>query len=145
MTACVDASLVVKMLSREPGSDEALAWFVAHVDADIIAPPFMPAEVASAVRRKVLRKEITSEQGADLLKSLGSMGIRLVGDWDIVGRALALATELGQSGVYEAVYLALAESERCELWTADAEFAKAACTKYPCVRLVSAGSGRHAL
>lgn len=136
MTVCVDASLAVRMLSREPGSDEAAAWFAAHIDDDIVAPSFLPAEVASAMRRKALRGEMTPEQAVELLESFAAMGIRLSGGWETINRALVLAEELGQPTVYDAVYLALAEQEGCDLWTADAAFVKAASTKHPNVRLL---------
>ena len=82
----------MKLVTREAGSEKAESWFAAHLDDEVVAPSFMPAEVASALRRKL------------------------------------------QPVVYDAMYLALAEKEHCELWTADAEFAKSASAKDPFVR-----------
>lgn len=38
MKACVDASLLVELVTREPGSARVEQWFAAHVGYDFIAP-----------------------------------------------------------------------------------------------------------
>jgi predicted nucleic acid-binding protein len=132
----VDASLVVKWVTDEVGSDKALAWLNAHSDEELIAPAFMPAEVASVIRRKSLRGETTMDQGLKALHFLTSLNIKLAWDWALAEKALSLAAELDQPSTYDTAYLALAERERCDLWTADAEFVGAASARYPFVRLV---------
>gem|GEM_PF-6789627 len=47
------------------------------------------------------------------------------------------STALNLPTVYGALYLAVAELEGCELWTADSRFAKLASSAYPFVRCVT--------
>ena len=136
MTVCADASLVVKWLTDEAGSDEALAWLNAHSDEDIIAPAFMPVDVTSVIRRKSLRGNVTVEQGLTALRFLASLNVTLAWDWALAEKALSLAVELDQPSTYDTAYLALAQREGCDLWTSDAEFVRAASARYPCVRLL---------
>ena len=136
MSTCVDASLAVKWLAYEPGSEQAVAWLNAHAGDDLTAPVFLPMEVASVLRQKICRAEMTAEEGLRALKLLEGLKIRLVWDWSLLERALALAAELDQSTAYDTVYLALAEKDGSELWTADARFARAASRMYPQVRLI---------
>lgn len=136
MSACVDASLAVKWLAHEPGSDKAIDWLNAHAGDEIIAPIFLPIEVASVLRQKVRRVEMTSEEGLKALKLLERLQIRLIWDWSLLERASSLAAELDQPTAYDTAYLALAEKNSCELWTADARFSRAASRMYPYVRLL---------
>ena len=134
MMVCVDASLVLKWLTYEAGSDEAIAWLSIHADDELIAPAHLPVEVASVLRQKARRGEITHEDGMEALQLLNSLNIRLTWDHELTERAFTLATELDQATVYDTAYLALAAREQSELWTADDRFARAASPRYPFVR-----------
>ncbi len=134
MIACVDASLVLKLLTREHGSDEALQWLELWAEENIVAPQLLPLEVASVLRRKMWRGEVTAEHCLGSLGLLTRLAIRYTWDAGLLDRAFALAIELGQPTVYDTAYLALAEREHCDLWTADARFVAAAAGRYPFVR-----------
>lgn len=86
----------------------------------------MPFEAANALYRRVVRGELTIEAAADLMNSLLGSRLELHETPDLHRRALELAGQLGQGAVYDAHYLALAESLECELWTADERFYRAA-------------------
>ena len=60
------------------------------------------------------------------MESLLSSGLELHQPPHLYGRALELASLLRQGAVYDAHYLALAETLGCELWTADEKFCRAA-------------------
>lgn len=134
MMVCVDASLVLKCLTYEAGSDEAIAWLATHADVQFIAPAHLPMEVASVLRQKARRGEITREDGVEALRLLNSLNISLAWDQELTQTAFALACELDQPTAYDTAYLALAAREQCELWTADDRFARAASPRYPFVR-----------
>lgn len=134
MSTCVDASLAIKWLSYEPGSDTAIAWLNAHAGDEIIAPVLLPMEAASVLRQKVCRGEMSAGEALQALKLLERLNIRLFWDWSLLERAFSLAAELDQPTAYDMVYLALAEKEGAELWTADARFASAATRRYSQVR-----------
>ena len=60
------------------------------------------------------------------MQDLMTLGISLHEAPDIHRRALEQASRLGQGAMYDAQYLALADSLRCEFWTADQRFYRTA-------------------
>ena len=86
----------------------------------------MPFEVANALHRRVLRGELTVGVASDLIQDLMSLGIVFHATPDLHSRALELASWLKQGAVYDAHYLALAESLGCDVWTADRRFHRSA-------------------
>jgi predicted nucleic acid-binding protein len=123
----VDASLAVKWLLPEVHSDRAyaLARSWASQGVQPVAPYLMPVEVANALHRRVLRKELAPGAAMRLVEGLLASGIELREPPRLHSRALELAEQLGQDAVYDAHYLALAELLNCELWTADERFYRA--------------------
>jgi predicted nucleic acid-binding protein len=136
--AVVDASLAVKWLVREVHSDKAYALARSWVREEVhpMAPYLMPVEVANALYRRVIRKEISLQEATSLLDALLSTGIELWEPASIHVKAMELAAELRQDAVYDAHYLALAEALTCELWTADERFYRAASSGYTQVRWI---------
>jgi len=124
----VDASVTVKWLVNEVHSDtaHALSRSWARQGVQPVAPYLMPVEVADALHRRVVRKEVSVAAAMRLLDMLLASGIELREPRIIHSRALELAEQLRQGAAYDAHYLALAETLDCELWTADARFYHAA-------------------
>ena len=124
----VDASLAFKWLVKEDRSEEARAIARSWEDRGVrtAAPHFMPVEVTNALHRRVTRNEMSVEEAVGLAESLLASGIELHQPPDLYGRALELASRLNQGAVYDAHYLALAETLACDLWTADEKFYRAA-------------------
>ena len=134
----VDASVVTKWLVDEDDSDKAHALLEAWDSAGMrpTAPGFLPAEVTDALHRRVVRSDLPVEEAAVLLARLASR-VELQEPSGIHGRALELASELGQGAAYDCHYLALAEALDCELWTADERFHRAASAAFPFVHALS--------
>ena len=134
----IDASLAVKWLVEEPNTPQALvlaqSWREDGVS--VVAPFFMPVEVTNALFRKALRNLISMEEATSLTASLWDLGIQLTQPRELHQLAIVLAAELQQNAVYDAHYLALAESLDCELWTADRRFHEAASNDFPRVRYI---------
>ena len=65
----VDASLAVKWLVREIHSDKAYVLARAWVREEVfpMAPYLMPVEVANALYKRVIRKEISLQEATALL------------------------------------------------------------------------------
>ena len=124
----VDASLAVKWLVEEDDSDKAHAALESWVAQDItrIAPHLMPFEVANALHRRVLRGELSIGDSTRMITRLLESRLELHQPPNLHVRALQLASQLRQGAAYDAHYLALAETLRCELWTADRRFYEAA-------------------
>ena len=73
------------------------------------------------------------------LRTLLALGVQLVTPtMELHLRALLWAERAGQMVAYDGHYLALAEVQNCEFWTADARLAHALQNRYPWVRLLHA-------
>ena len=130
----VDASLAVKWLVVEEYTQEAnalaLRWSVE--DTQMVAPHYGRIEVVNALYKRMVRGEHSLETVRSGIESLLAMDIDLHDVSGLHVRAAELASELRQGAVYDAHYLALAESLGCELWTADRRFHRiAADAGYP--------------
>lgn len=135
---CVDANLVVKLVSQEPDSDPADALFAAWQEQStrLIAPPFLPIEVDSVLRQKVmLRQELTIEQARTCFAAACQVPVELLSLPGQRELAWSLAEELRLPHVYDTTYLALAELRGCEFWTADRRLVNA-CRHLRFVRLL---------
>lgn len=117
----VDASLAVKWIVNEVHSERAsgLARAWARLGTQPVAPYLMPVEVSNALHKRVTRREISLEGATRLLDGLLGAGIELREPLGLHRRAVELAVQLRLDAVYDAHYLALAESLGCEFWTAD--------------------------
>lgn len=84
---------------------------------------------------------MSTAQAVRLIEALLASGLDLYETSGLHGRALELASELGQGAAYDAHYLALAEALDCELWTADERFRRAASPGFPFVHALSEVEG----
>lgn len=119
---CVDASVAIKIVVPEAGSNKAYALFDhwASEEIQLIAPAFFEVETDSILRQKaLLRRELTVAQAQDAFDSLRALPIRTRHSAEQRERAWELACEFRFPTVYDATYLALAELRQCEFWTAD--------------------------
>jgi predicted nucleic acid-binding protein len=111
----VDASVAVKWFVTEKDSGRASS--LAADSVGLLAPTLLLAEVANALLKKVNRGEMPPEAALADLSVLGSRvefrPLELV-----IEPALRLALEHGRT-VYDALYVALALHERCQVITAD--------------------------
>jgi len=124
---CVDASLAIKVVVSEAGSDKADALFDrwASEDIQLIAPAFFEVETDSILRQKAsLRRELTADQAQRAFASLRALPINTKHSVEQRERAWEIASEFQFPTVYDATYLALAELSRCEFWTADEKLFK---------------------
>ena len=120
MTVVVDASVALQWVVQEQDTEAALAlWDRWQETAEwVIAPPLFRSEVTNALHQMVRRGYIGRVEAPDLLDSLLS-AVATVEPAGLYNRALVMASDFGLTSTYDAVYLALAESEECEVWTAD--------------------------
>jgi predicted nucleic acid-binding protein len=127
MEVCVDASLAIKVVVTEAGSDKADALFDqwASDETQLIAPVFFEVETDSILRQKTsLRRELTADQAQLAFASLRALPIKTKHSAEQRERAWEIAREFQFPTVYDATYLALAELRRCEFWTADEKLYK---------------------
>ncbi|MDZ4655090.1 MAG: type II toxin-antitoxin system VapC family toxin [Coriobacteriia bacterium] len=117
MSAVVfDASVLVKLVAEEPGTDAAARAYKA---ADtVIAPSWARIECAQALWKKVRRGEWDSGQALRALAALDRAEMRIIDANSLTPAALSLACHVNHS-VYDCVYLALAVENDATLVTAD--------------------------
>ncbi|MDQ6604768.1 MAG: type II toxin-antitoxin system VapC family toxin [Chloroflexota bacterium] len=135
----VDASIAVKWVLTEDGTADARSLLAHWVAARLqpIAPSWFACEVANVVYRHARAGTISLDNAKNALHAvLGIVALRDTSGSDAV-RAIEIAARMRQQTPYDACYLALAERERCEYWTDDARFARAAMPYFPQVKHLS--------
>src|SRR5262249_40857045 len=117
----VDASLGLKWLVEEEHTPEA--WRLLDnwrtEGTDLLAPSLFYYEIANALAKRLRRGEFTLGQTVGRIRLMAEAGPTLWSDIAIHLRAIELVHRFGFSSAYDAHYLALAEAQGCELWTAD--------------------------
>lgn len=114
--AVLDASVAIKVLVDEEGSEQARALMMSG--ARFTAPEFVMAEIASTLLKHVRRRQLLRDYAeAALARSVGLFD-ELVPTRRLAGRAFEIAADHGASA-YDAMYVALAESRGLPLATAD--------------------------
>lgn len=133
---CVDANIIVWALVPTSASRKAetLLQTWQETDTVLIAPALLAYEVTSALRRLVYLKEIRPETGEIAFARFSRIDIHLLSRADIFQRAWELAKELNQSRAYDAAYLAVAQLNQCDLWTADERLYNAVQPRIPWVK-----------
>ena len=92
---------------------------------EITVPLLWEYELDSIIRFRVARGEMSDSDADIAFAYIDGMPItakNLVGTRQ---RARAIAKQAGQRRVYDSIYAAHAEAEKCELWTADYRFYRA--------------------
>lgn len=143
ITAVPDASVVVKWLLEEPGSEVAMALAELWADrgARVVVPVLLWCEVGNVLHRRTLEGKLTATQARRAVDGLRQLQLETRSEQALMPRALELAWQLRLPSVYDAVYLAIAENEEAELWTFDARLARAASGRLKWVRLAGTAGG----
>ena len=132
----VDASLALKWVVEEPYSEEAYALLADWRGRRrrLLAPALFLYEVTNALAKRMQRRQLTLEQGKERLRFFLESGPLLQQLGALHPRALELTERFGLPTAYDAHYLALAESHRCQCWTADERLWKTVKGEFPWVR-----------
>ena len=117
----VDASVVVKWFIEEPGSDRA-ADLLDQARAGHLAlhaPELCVSEVANTIWKLVTHRLVLGRpEGHAVVHALGQLPLVSARTAHLIRRAYAVAVETGLT-VYDALYITLAELQKCEMVTAD--------------------------
>jgi predicted nucleic acid-binding protein len=101
----------------------SIRW--ATEEIQLIAPVFFEVETDSILRQKAsLRRELTADQAQSAFASLRALPIKTKHSPEQRERAWEIASEFQFPTVYDATYLALAELNKCDFWTADEKLFK---------------------
>jgi predicted nucleic acid-binding protein len=137
--AIIDSNVALKVVLPDPL--QAQCWAVlARLSAsgcELVAPSLWAYETTSGLGKAVYLRQLTPERSREALATVLALGVRLVPpDQAQHEKALDWTLRLRRGAAYDSYYLALAESLRCDLWTADRRLANL--VSLPWVRLVGA-------
>jgi predicted nucleic acid-binding protein len=132
MRYVLDSSVAFKWEVREADTDKALrlrdeARQGLH---DLLAPDVFPFEVAHAITRAERQGRITPAEGAQALAAILTDLPVLHPGLPLLPRAYGISSS-ARIGVYDCVYVALAEREGCEFVTADDRLVKNLRPQFP--------------
>lgn len=119
----VDASVAIKFVTEEAGSDAAYQVVVGP--EPLIAPDWLLVEAASALWKKVKFSRLLEIHARQALEDLPQFFARLHPASALLEDAFKLAFRL-RHPVYDCLYLALAIRENARVITADRDFQAAA-------------------
>lgn len=119
----VDASIVCKAVLQEEGRDKAKNILKRHVEEldQVVVPNLLFYEVANTLATK---SAIPKAQMIRSLDKLGSLELRIYNpNLEDMKKAAEFAKD-NHVSVYDAIYVIVAQENKCDLVTADNKFAK---------------------
>jgi predicted nucleic acid-binding protein len=126
-------------------SSVAFKWVVIEVDSDkarrfrdefrrglheLVAPDVFPVEVAHSLTKAERQGRLAPPQAATLLADVLATPPRISSYLPLLPRAMMISSA-ARIGVYDCLYVALAEQEGCELLTADDRLIRTLQPSYP--------------
>jgi predicted nucleic acid-binding protein len=132
MIYVLDSNVAVKWVLTETLSDKAQLLrddFKSNVH-ELLSPDIFPAEVIHALTRAERQNRITPSEGGKLFADILSTPPRFFAYQPLIPRAYVIASQ-AKIGVYDCLYVALAEQENCQLVTADDRLIKVLQPQFP--------------
>jgi predicted nucleic acid-binding protein len=132
MKFILDASVALKWVLTEPDSPKARAFrtdFRLQLH-ELLALDVYPVELAHALTRAERRGILKPPQATRLLADVLSTPIPLHPYGSLLSRAVSISSAM-RCGVYDCLYVALAEQESCEFITADDRLIRTLGTRFP--------------
>jgi predicted nucleic acid-binding protein len=125
MKRVLDSCVGFKWFVPEQHSDKALRLRDDYCNGtlELIAPDIFLIEIAHALTRAERQKRITPAQGALALIDVMNTRPQLFGFTALLPRAYQISSQRNV-GVYDCLYVALAEQEGCDLVTSDDRMVK---------------------
>jgi predicted nucleic acid-binding protein len=132
MRYVLDSSVALKWVLAEPDSPKAKQLrddFRNHIH-ELLSPDIFQVEIAHALTRAERQGRIAPPQAGILWADIMSIPPRLEPSGPLIPRAIQISSTV-RIGVYDCLYVALAERESCELVTADTRLVKNLQARFP--------------
>jgi predicted nucleic acid-binding protein len=119
-TLCLDASIVVRRLTRTSAPDTDRLWETWRAEQRrFVAPFLLRYEVTNALHRMRFSVVIDDAQLQSGLRALLKLPIHLFTNDELHAEAVSFARAYQLKAAYDSHYLALADRLGVELWTSD--------------------------
>ena len=118
---CLDTSVLISYLvpdENEPQADALVREAILGI-ARLVLPAFAWAEIGSVLRKKVRMGLLTIEEAQGCYEDFGYLPIDYINGDSVRTRSWELAEQYQLPTLYDAAFLACAESESAQFWTAD--------------------------
>ncbi len=138
MKYVIDSSVMVKWVLTEPDSDKALRLRddLCQSVHELLAPDIFTVEAAHALTRAERQPRIPVGQARGLFLDILTTPPHAVPFQPLLLRAIDISSAM-RIGVYDCIYVALAEQEKCELATADISMVRVLQPTFPFLRTLS--------
>lgn len=132
MKYVLDASVALKWVLPEADSARAIRLRDEYNNSihELVAPDIFLPEIANGLASAERQGRIKTGESAVFLHDIVRTAPVLYATPPLLLRAIAVAITTRRA-VYDCIYLALAETEGCELVTADDQFARSLRASYP--------------
>lgn len=138
-----DASVVLKwQLDDEDCIPQATALrddYYVRGAVNVIVPHLLIYEVVNGIATAVRQKRVAPDKAIEALSNLMELGVELKEVEPIGVLEVALRYNLAS---YDAAYLVLAASEKCDLWTGDRAFYQVVRDELPWVKWIGDYTGK---
>lgn len=122
---CLDTSVFIKYLYPDEQEAAATELVVNALNNRLVSPCFAWAEIASVLRKKVKANLLNASEAEEIYRAFCTLPIEYVDSHDIRARAWEIADQYQLLTLYDSVFLAVAEREFAQYWTADIVLLKA--------------------
>lgn len=132
MKYVLDSSVAFKWLVPEMDTDKAIRLRTDYLlgTHQFLAPDVFPLEIGHALTRAERQGRIGSAQGNNLLADILTTGPGLHASLTLLPRAYTISSQ-ARIGIYDCLYVALAERENCELLTSDDRLVRVLQSSFP--------------
>jgi predicted nucleic acid-binding protein len=132
MKYILDSSVAFKWVVPEAHTDKALLLRDDFRNAvhELLSPDIFPVEIVHALTKAERQGRITPPQGGIHWHDVMKTAPLLIPSIPLIPRAYDIASK-ARIGVYDCLYVALSEREKCQLVTADDKLVKALQPSFP--------------
>ncbi len=138
MKYVIDSSVTVKWVLKEVDSDKALSLRddFRNGTHELISPDIFAVEASHALTRAERQTRIAPGQARTLVLDILTTPPRVFPFQPLLLRAIDLSSSM-RVGVYDCIYVALAEQENCEVVTADSTLVRVLQPAFPFILALS--------